>query len=232
VITLVGVGLIAYSRNEVLHPVKPVKKPAAVVAPTTADNWHAALGVDICGTFAPTLAPASDATTVGIRTFGDDVIDIEPGIASAPAQYEGKNATLGTFTDTYPNFILSHTLLQVPATKPKLYRAGERCDGKKAVIEAAVWSSPTAKRSRLVTTNPADIKFANGQMITVAFLPKGVAIPRPPARAALIKALSSSAGTTTTTTPSKTSTTKASTSSTKPATTSTTKATKGTSSSS
>ena len=41
-----------------------------------------------------------------------------------------------------------------------------------------MWSSPTAIVSKTVTT-PADIHITNGEMITVAFVPKGTTIPGP-----------------------------------------------------
>lgn len=190
VICIVGIGLIVYSRNEKLHPVAAAKTPTAnLVAPTTADNWEVGLGVDLCGVMQPSLAPSANASTVGLRTFGKDVINVEPGAVAKPAEYEGKLATLGNFAKNYAGFLLTAKSIQLPVGTKKLYRDGDRCGTRPAILEAEVWSSPTAARGTLVTASPTTIKFADGQMITLAFLPAGESIPEPASKSALETAL-------------------------------------------
>lgn len=110
VIVVGGVFLIGYSRNERLH------QASASVAPTKTDNWHAALAIDLCGTVQPNLPANTNLSTAGIRTFGDGVIDVDPGAVSNPSAFTGKHATLGTFISTYGNgFALSSSTLTMPA---------------------------------------------------------------------------------------------------------------------
>ncbi len=55
-------------------------------------------------------------------------------------------------------------------------------------LMAEVWSSPTST-GQLVTTGIPQLHLGNGEMITVAFVPKGSSIPEPPSRTALLAAL-------------------------------------------
>ena len=79
VIVVAGIGLVVYSRNELLHP--------AVVGPTATDNWQVAFAADICGTVQGDLPANSNLTSVGIRTFGNGLIDVDPGVVTTnPAE--------------------------------------------------------------------------------------------------------------------------------------------------
>ena len=223
-IVVAGVGLVAYSRYERLHPV--------IVGPTASDNWQAAFSADICGTVAKALPANPNLGSVGIRTFGNGLIDINPGAASTPSAFEGRNATLGKFASSYPGFTLTPTSIQLPGKGQRLWKDGDRCtssagplDGP-AKLVVKVWSSPSSP-GRLFGGDPTKLHLENGQMITVAFVPAGSAIPEPPSRTALLQALGLSSSTspaTSSTTPPTSSTTPA-TSSTTPATSSTAPAT-------
>ncbi len=217
-IVVAGVGLVAYSRYERLHPV--------IVGPTASDNWQAAFSADICGTVAKALPANPNLGSVGIRTFGNGLIDINPGAASTPSAFEGRNATLGKFASSYPGFTLTPTSIQLPGKGQRLWKDGDRCtssagplDGP-AKLVVKVWSSPSSP-GRLFGGDPTKLHLENGQMITVAFVPAGSAIPEPPSRTALLQAL----GLSSSTSASSTSSTSPATSSTTPATSSTTPAT-------
>jgi hypothetical protein len=191
-ICVVGIGLIVYSRNERLHPVTE--------GPTAGEHWKVALGFDVCGTLAPDLPANTNVSTVGIRTFGDGLIDIEPDAATTPANFEGKKATLGTFVKNYSGLTLTATSLKLP--KGTLYTNGTKCGKVAGQLETEVWSSPTAT-GKLITTSPTTLHFNNGEMITVAFVPKGSNIPEPASKSALLSFLdngSTTASTATTTT--------------------------------
>ncbi len=184
-IVVVGVGLIAYSRNEALHPA------AAKVGPSLTDNWQAALGIDICGTIKPNLPVSTNLASTGIRTFGNGLIDAAPDVSSSPAKFEGAKATLGLFAKNYAGFTLTATELGYPGKHEKIYKNGESCTGKlkgKSTLVARVWASPTATSSSLVT-DPATIHITNGEMITVAFVPSGTTIPQPSSKGALETAI-------------------------------------------
>ena len=217
VIVVGGVGLVAYSRYERLHPV--------TVGPTASDNWQAAFAVDICGTVAKALPANPNLSTVGIRTFGNGLINIDPAAASTPSAFEGHNATLGKFASSYPGFTLTSTTIQLPGKGERLWKDGDRCTSSAgplrgpAKLQVKVWSSPSSN-GRLLGSDPTKLHLDNGQMITVAFVPTGSAIPEPPSRSALLQALgaSSSSGSSSS---SSTSTTAPATSSSAPATSTT-----------
>jgi len=86
-----------------------------------------------------------------------------------------------------------------------------KCSGSKpgeTVVET--WKSPASTKGTVVPASAADgILLENGELITIAFIPKGTTIPRPPAAdVAAIKTflLEDPAGVVTTTLPATTST--------------------------
>jgi hypothetical protein len=185
VICVGGIGLIVYSRNEALRT--PV-----VEGPTASDNWYAALAVDICGRIEPNLPASTNFASTGLRTYGDGLINAEPGaIATGASAYEGKKATLGLFAKMYSGFTLTPTELHYPGKGQPTWKDGDRCSGVdkgKGTVVAEVWASPTATVGKTVA-NPTKIHISQGEMITVAFVPRGTSISTPPAktRATLVK---------------------------------------------
>lgn len=77
--------------------------------------------------------------------------------------------------------------------KPRFYSNGGRCKGHKAVVEVKVWKSPSAKTGALVS-NPTGLRFKDGQLITIAFVPKGTNIPKPTSAHAVAAFLISNPG--------------------------------------
>jgi hypothetical protein len=196
-IVLTGLALIIYSRNERVNPSN------ANAGPTATSNWHEALGFDICGTIHPALAANTNLASAGIRTFGDGLINVDPGAVSTPANFEGKNATLATFMKNYAGIDISPTLLVLNGKGDKVWQSGDTCtkaDGPatgKGQVEIKLWDSPSAK-GRLVSADPAKLALRDGQMIMVAFVPKGTAIPVPKSKDALLTALGQKVSGTTT----------------------------------
>ena len=198
-IVVAGIGLVVYSRNELLYP--------AIVGPTATDNWQVAFAVDLCGTVQADLPANPNLTSVGIRTFGNGLIDVDPGaVSTGAAAYEGKNATLGKFASSYPGFTLTSTSIRLPGKSSRTWKDGDACASSAGPLHGAgkleveTWSSPSAA-GVLVTGDPTALHLDNGEMITVAFVPAGAVIPEPPSKGALLQALgaasSSSSGTTT-----------------------------------
>jgi hypothetical protein len=238
IIVIIGVASIALAKYN-------YNKVPTVVEPAIGTTWHAGLAFDVCGTMEPAI-PASSSTATGLTTTGSGVILIEPKTASEA----GNNATLGKFADGYTGLTLSNTELKLPSTSVPAYTNGQKCAtgtpdaGKVGVVQARSWliSTTTGKNHEEVETGgattlePADLKFADRQLITTGFVPKGTKMPKPPTSVitGLVTALSSGAApvTTTTTAPSATTPTAASvttttsapaTTTTKPAVTTTTK---------
>jgi hypothetical protein len=195
VIVVVGASLVVYSRYEHIH-LKAKTTATKAIGPTVSDHWQMAYAIDICGKVQPALPANTNLGSVGIRTFGTGLIDIDPRFSSTAAdqaKYEGAKATLGLFASSYP-FTLTADSIKLPGAKSTLWTSGVDCPGKNSPVghlEAKVWSSPTAT-GKLLSTSIPDLHLTNGAMVTIAFVPSGSVIPEPPSKPALITALGSS----------------------------------------
>lgn len=209
-IVVVGVALIVYSRYERQHP-------SAGTQPAIGTTWYASLAFDICGVLEPNLPANPNLATAapGLHTSNDGVIQISP----AKAADAGNNATLGRFVHTYPGLGLSPTSVRLPGQPT--HQNGQTCPsgtpdaGRKADLTTKVWPSFTSS-SPFVPSDPTTLKLASGQLITVAFLPPGSAVPKPPPAVVqrMLTDISGSSSTTTTTLPGAATTTTTSTPST------------------
>jgi hypothetical protein len=184
IIVVVGVASIALAKYN-------YNKVPTVVEPTVGTSWHAALSFDICGTVEPALAASPSSATTGLTTTGSGVLVVAPK-TSAEA---GANATLGKFADGYTGLTLTNTKLTYPSTKATTYSNGEKCAagtpdaGKVGVVQARSWviATTTSKNNEVnevggaTTRQPANLRFANRQLITAGFVPEGTALPKPPA---------------------------------------------------
>jgi hypothetical protein len=204
-IVVLGVALVAYSRYERWHP-------SSGNQPTVGSKWYSALSFDVCGKTQPVLQPNPTTKGAQIFTEGDGVVRIEP---TSPA-YSGNNATLGKFVQLYGGGLrLTSDLLQLPGSKT--YRSGSACPAgtpdaaKPAYVQVHMWTSFSGAGSNQAVTvsDPTSLKFSNGQLITVAFVPQGAPIGKPPAStiSTLLGLTSGTASTTTTAPPTSSSTT-------------------------
>jgi hypothetical protein len=174
-LAVVGVFLVVFSRNE--------QQAAAAIHPRGADHWHAAYGIDICGTFQPNLPQNSNLVTgaatppPGIHTHGDGLIHIEPFVSLLSAD-AGVHATVARFAADYPDFKLNSHEIQLPGQQA--YKNGDKCKGKAAEVRIRVWDKADGS-TNITYTNPSSVLLKNGQAITIAFLPATDDIPKPPA---------------------------------------------------
>ncbi len=198
-ICIVGLLLVGFSRYQRTHQITSSSGP-----PTTSQVWHAALGIDICGTVKPNLPASTNTAKTGFTTDGTGVVTIAPKNSSE----SGSNATLGKFVGGYKGLELTSSTLQYPGT-PALTN-GDVCPkgtpdaGKPGVVIVDSWPNLTSKGKGTETNGaPQDLLFANGQLITMAFIPAtGSSVPKPPTKAitGLLTELSQGAPTTQTTT--------------------------------
>ncbi len=159
-IVIGGFALIGYSRYE--HNYVP---PA--VPPTAADHWYAALGFDVCGTVEPALAANPNISSVGIRTFGNGIIDIDPGAVSKPSLFTGKHATLGNFVAHYKGLVLSSSVLGLP--NPAHAASSSVTTTTSIKTPGAKKKAKTTSTSSTTTTTAAPLTkplVANGQTCT------------------------------------------------------------------
>ncbi len=174
VIVVLGVASIAYSKYELVT--------AKDVPPTLQDHWYAAYAFDICGTIQPSLPqnPNINATKYppGIKTHGNGVIDIHP-ISSVDT---GHNATFGRFVLDYPGLVVTGNEIHIPGKR--VWRNGDMCgkgrNAKPGEVIYETWPNYLSKQGTFVVGNPDSIRLENGQLITVAFVPAGTKIPKPP----------------------------------------------------
>jgi hypothetical protein len=196
-ICLLGIALVVYSRYERQHP-------APAVQPAIGAHWYQALGFDVCGTVQPNLPtnPNESISPIpGIRTNGDGVIQVIP----TTSKDAGNNATLARFVATYPKLTLTSSTLQIPGKRK--FVDGQKCPtgfpnaGKPAQLQIKVWPSFTLPGANhpVVVPAPSAVKLADGQLITVAFVPSGASVPKPSSITAM---LTDRAGSATTSTPS------------------------------
>src|SRR5579884_3648175 len=139
------------------------------------DHWHAAYVVDQCGTNLPNLA--QPPTLIGVHTHSDGLIHVEPYVTGS-ALDRGHNATLARFAQGEPGFKLTSSEVQIPGGH--LMKNGDKCDGKdpgKVIIRQ--WPDAT-KAAFKDYSDPKDVKIIDGSAITVAFVPPGSAIGKPP----------------------------------------------------
>jgi hypothetical protein len=204
-ICIVGLLLVGFSRYQRTHQTASSAGP-----PTTQQVWHAALGIDICGTMEPDLPASTNTSATGLTANGNGVLTIAPKNSSE----SGGNATLGKFVSGYKGLQLTSSTLQYPG-KPAVNN-GDVCPkgtpdaGKPGVVIVVSWPSFASNgRGTETSGDPQTLLFANGQLITMAFVPATASIPKPPAKAITALLTSVHQGATATTTPAVTPTTAA-----------------------
>jgi hypothetical protein len=146
----------------------------ANVAPiVNKDHWHAAFGFYLCDKFAPAPQDKTTQDLYGIHTHGDGLVHIHP-FSSVAA---GKNATLKWIIDDI-GATLTKTKLSLPGQKS--FKNGDKCGTKVGQVQVVVWDSNRAKTSKPVAGDPKSLRLKQGELITVAFVPVGTTIPKPP----------------------------------------------------
>jgi hypothetical protein len=137
------------------------------IGPQSGDHWHAALGVQVCGTWTPNwltpVAPAGTAnaggpvragslTYAGLHSHGDGLIHMEPQTSDEM----GKSATLGRYFK-FAGFTLNATEIKFGTLDPSTTvseKNGDKCDG-----------------------NPASYKIFNGDVIELVFTTADAKLP-------------------------------------------------------
>jgi hypothetical protein len=147
---------------------------ASGIGPTATDHWHAGLGVDDCGNWAPnwlTPTSATDGSPVragtniyaGMHSHGDGVMHMEPR-SSADM---GKNATVGEYFQS-AGFKINATSIDFPGVKEK---NGNKCDGKPGVLRWEV-------NGKEKLGNPAKYKLFNGDVVAIVFTTADAKLPK------------------------------------------------------
>ena len=178
-IVVLGSAMIYFSRSHRLSAANTVGANPPVVGQ---DHWHEAYGFYVCtaadkGEFIPAFGYQVDPQ--GIHTHGDGVINIHPYEKSAA----GKNAVLGVFTNV-TGVTLNAGELKIPSFPGyggHDYKDSDSCGGKPGRVGVTIFPSSTATSGTLYNKDPRTAPLADQAMIVISFMPKGAAIPPPPA---------------------------------------------------
>jgi hypothetical protein len=136
------------------------------------DHWHAAIGFNVCGTWAPNapefdFQAASPTLRAGVHSHGDGLIHMHP-YSSAEA---GSHATVGLWM-RYGGWDLDADGFRLWTGEE--YRNGDTCpNGEEGRL---VWEVNGEAREG----NPADYKPDNLDVIAIGFLPEGEELGEPP----------------------------------------------------
>jgi hypothetical protein len=170
VVTILGVFLVGFSRAQ--------RQPDTSRPRIGADHWHSAIAFNVCGAFQPNV-PDNGQDPLGIHSHGDGVVHTHP----FSGQSAGNNARLRVWLDTV-GVKLTDNELRLPGQDAK--KNGDRCESGPATLQMKVWESRApGDTGRVVTSDFGDLRLGDNQLITVAFLPEGAEIPKPPTEAEL-----------------------------------------------
>ncbi|MEA2825975.1 MAG: hypothetical protein QOG43_414 [Actinomycetota bacterium] len=176
VIVVLGTAGVVYSREQ-RQP--DTSRPLASGSGKAGDHWHAAIGFYICGEFQPNISEAADP--LGIHTHDDGIVHIHPFLSRSA----GKNAKLGVFFDTVKAKVTS-TQIKLPGQDAR--KNGQKCGDKDANVQVKIWATRGPdEKGTLFKGDPGDIRLEDNQLITVAFVPDGTDIPKPPSEPQLDK---------------------------------------------
>ena len=140
--------------------------------PKVGDHWHAAYGMYVCDHFITPIQNANDVD--GVHTHGDGVIHAHP-FNNNVAGTKANLAALGRAS----GFALTDTSLT--GAEIGAINAGDDCHGKPEVLEVVVWDTISSTTPRLITTNLSSVYVAHDAMaITIAAVPAGTTVPKPP----------------------------------------------------
>jgi len=163
---VLGTSLIFYSRAQ-------NQTNSDNLAPKRGDHWHAAYAFYVCDKFLPPITDQTDP--LGVHTHGDGVIHVHPtSIASS-----GTNAIFARFMEAVKGKV-STSEIEVPGQKTM--KNDMKCGQKQGRVEARTWAAgaSTSSDGKVVLGNPADIRLADRELITIAFVPSGTKVPPPP----------------------------------------------------
>jgi hypothetical protein len=171
-IVVVGLLLVFFARES--------RQATASVAPTTSDHWYDPFGVNICGEFQGNF-PQKGADTTGIGTNGNGLISIAP----KTDKNAGTGATLDKFLSSV-GITVGDGSLQLPDGTTK--KDGDKCGDQPGRVALYLWPPQAGSKSepRIVTKNISSVRFTeDGQILVLAFTPRGSTSKLPPSVAAL-----------------------------------------------
>jgi hypothetical protein len=178
-------------------------EPKLASLPATASGKNAVLnallvgaGISLTNTNLTVAPPPSATTTTTTTSPSTTTSTTTASNSSSTSTSSPSSSTSSTSTTTASSSTSSTSSSTTTSSLPaaKTYTNGQSCEGGKGRVEAEVWKSPSAKKGKIYTKNAASIRFKDGQLITLAFLPKGASIPKPASAKQVSDALISNPG--------------------------------------
>ena len=142
------------------------------------DHWHYAYTINHCGT---DLSPSTVTDQpVGIHTHGQGLVHIHPN----KPEGAGPNAKFIRFVEAIGAELTDDAYTPGPGEMPTVLSEEEGCDGKPAKLKLAYWADAfdeEAEPTEVLEKNLGDFRFAErGGMVSLALVPEGEDVPRPP----------------------------------------------------
>jgi hypothetical protein len=189
VIVILGLASVVFARYEYQNPAAATASGSAI-PPKVGQVWFSGFEFSLCGTAQPPPPANANASTVGLTTGGDGVIQIAPKTASEA----GVHATLGRFVADYPGMTLTESSVGYPGQS--VLKNGQACApgtpdaGQKGVVQVEYWPTFVAKTGTKVAGNPGSLKLGQNSLVTIGFAPAGTTLAKPSGTivTALIKA--------------------------------------------
>ncbi|MGH9292569.1 MAG: hypothetical protein ACRDZ6_07305 [Acidimicrobiales bacterium] len=126
------------------------------------------------GKTAGTSTSTSSSTSTSTSTSTNTSTSTSPSSSSSVGSKSSSSTSTSSSTTT--------TTTSPKRGPARTYTTGKsRCGASTGVVEVMVWRSPSSTGGRLVSPKAANtLRFRNGQLVVVAFVKKGTAIPKPP----------------------------------------------------
>lgn len=175
--TVLLIGILAVGVSAVAGLALQRESVAGVAPEAGLDHWHDAYSINRCGVDLP--ASVADDHGDGNHSHQDGLIHIHP---SSPAG-AGPNATLGNFVDAMGAELSDDAYIPGPGESSTVLSEKEGCDGEPAVLQLAYWEEAFGDEPPVVITEDlAGLKLEHESLgaITLALLPEGAEIPKPP----------------------------------------------------
>jgi len=162
-IFVLGVALIALAKSN-SGSSSTAKGPGA----KQGDHWHAAIGINLCGTWQANLPQYEPSPNTGIHSHGDGFMHLHPFSAAGA----GRNANVGLFYRQAGDKVSATEIKYAKQT----YKNGAVCDSLGKQPGLVRWSVNGQEK----TGNPADYAPNDRDVIAIAFVPKDADIGTPP----------------------------------------------------
>ena len=162
---VLGVALIALAKND-----NSSSKSASAKGPGAklGDHWHAAIGINVCGTWQANLPQYEPSPNTGVHSHGDGYMHLHPYSAAGA----GRNANIGLFYRQAGDKVSASEI----KFNKETHKNGDVCDNLDKKPGLVRWTVNGQEK----TGNPANYAPNDRDVIALAFVPRDAEIGTPP----------------------------------------------------